>query len=70
MGHTAAHWPQKVQTDSSRGFSKAGATTEEKPRFTPERAPTVWTSLHMVSQRRHMTHLSMSRSREGEWSFT
>jgi len=46
-----------------------GRTVDTNSRITPVRTPQVWTSLHIVSQRRHMMHLSMSRMMEGEMSF-
>ena len=51
-GHTCTHWPQLTHELSPSFCSKAGATTDGKPRFTPLRAPTVWNLLHIVSQRR------------------
>ena len=41
VGHTATHCPQKVQGESIRSCSKAGATTDINPLLTALSAPTV-----------------------------
>ena len=60
VGHTATHCPQYVHTESFKSISIAVATTESNPLFTADKAPTVWTSLHIVSHLLHIIHLSMS----------
>ena len=59
VGQTATHCPQLVQFVSFSILSKDGAIVVSKPLRTAPRAPTVWTSLHIVSQRRQYMHLSI-----------
>ena len=47
---------------------KAVQRTEVNPRPTTDRAPTVWTWLQTVSQRRQRMHFSMLRTTDGERS--
>ena len=70
VGQTLAHWPQNVQEESASGIIEAVPTFAEKPRPLPVSAPTVWTLLHTVSQRRHMTHFDMSRTSAGDSSIS
>ena len=69
VGHTATHCPQNVHGESIRSCSKAGATTDMNPRLIALSAPTDCTVLQIVSQRRHIIHLSISLLRAGETSF-
>ena len=69
VGHTATHCPQLMQLVVCMGSLKAVLTTAGKPRLTAERTPTDWISLQAVSQRRHMMHLSMSRTMDTDMSF-
>ena len=68
VGQTAAHCPQYVHTESLRFISIAVAITDSNPLFIADNTPTVCTSLHIVSQRRHIIHLSISRIRDFEIS--
>ena len=69
-GQTAAHWPHCTQTTSLRLLANAGPMTVVKPRPCGKSPPTPWMPLHTVTQRRHMMHLPVLRTRAGVESST
>ena len=59
------HWPQDTQSTSARSRSKAQPMWVAKPRPLGPMTPTSWVARHTAVQRRHSTHLELSRTRWG-----
>ena len=64
-GQTAAHWPHCTQATVARLRLNAGPMTVSKPRFCGNSAPTFCISTQTLTQRRHLMHLPLSRTRAG-----
>ena len=58
VGHTEIHWPQNVHSVSHKLVLKKVPTLVLKPLLTPDKTPTVWISLHIVSHLLQSIHLS------------
>ena len=57
-----------AQAVALSGRPMAGLMTVSKPRFCAAMAPTCWMLRHTVTQRRHSTHLEVSRVMAGDTS--
>ena len=63
VGQATMHWPQETQSTSARSRSKAQPMWVAKPRSLGPMTPTSWYFRHTAVQRRHRTHLELSRIR-------
>ncbi len=64
VGQRLMHWPQLMQTTSPSGLSMKVAIRVLSLRPTASSTPTSWRSMQVRTQRRHSTHLFMSRITE------
>ena len=64
VGQRLMHCPQLMQTTSPSGLSRYVPMRVLSLRPTASSTPTSWTSMHVRTQRRQSTHLSMSRMTE------
>ena len=56
------HWPQLMQITSASGLSQKVAILMRLPRSMASSTPTSCKSMQVRTQRRHSTHLFMSRT--------
>ena len=64
VGQRLMHWPQLMQTTSASGLSMNVPIRVWSPRPTASSTPTSCRSMQVRTQRRHSTHLFMSRTTE------